>query len=221
VAGRQYWKVLDIVNYSGLTKPLSITIFNGAPGDDSSDDISTSVDLRLCSEGFLQLATLSRLRHLAVESSFIPHSVQSHPAPLFSKAVPPFPLFSKAVPPFPLLHSLHTRTTADLAWRMLSMTSRLTDLLLNIVGSDAGGATIRAATSLLPRLATLKLTFWHRSGFKANRDLAALARLDGLRVLDIRHKATADAAPTPADPEICHTSSAVCRASRASVCPRS
>jgi hypothetical protein len=32
--------------------------------------------------------------------------------------------------------------------------------------------------------------------------MAAFARLDGLRVLDIRQKATSDTAPTPADPEI-------------------
>jgi hypothetical protein len=154
VTGRQYWKVFDIVQYSRLTKPLSITIFNRAPGYDPSTDISTSVDLRMRSEAFLQLATWTRLRNLAVKSIFILHSVQPHPAPLFSDEVPPFLLF----------HLLRTRTTADLERRMLSLTSRVTDLTLDVIGPDAEGTAIRAATSLLPRLATLKLAFWHHCG---------------------------------------------------------
>jgi hypothetical protein len=37
----------------------------------------------------------------------------------------------------------------------------VTDLALNIISPDAEGTTLRAATLLLPRLATLKLAFWH------------------------------------------------------------
>jgi hypothetical protein len=196
VAGPQYWRVFDIVKFSGLTLPLSITIFNGAAprSDEPPSDIGTSADLRMCSEAFLLLATDSRIRNLAVESIFLPHSVQAHPGPVFDE-----------VPTFPFLHSLRTRTTADLAWRMLSMTPRVTELTLDVVGPDAAGTTVGAATALLPRLAVLKLTFWHRGGggFTADRDLAAVARLDALRVLDVRHAAAATTEPAaPADPEI-------------------
>jgi hypothetical protein len=192
LAGELYWRAMDILVYSGLSRLLSVTIFDDGPDQPVSlSEVAAHKDMRICSEVFYMLAYQSRIRHLTVESIFIPRSLQTYRQPLGGN---PGTSFAS-------LYGLRTRTTADLVWSMLSLMPAVRELALDVLHPDMAGAVVRAAASLLPRLQVLKLNFWHRMSWKAERDLTALGRMSELRVLEVRNRSLAGTAPSVASPQ--------------------
>ncbi len=156
---------MDILAYCGMRLLLSLTILDDRPDKGvSMSDISSREDLRISPEVFFMLAYQGRLRHLIVESIFVPLSLQSHPNPLNCN---PGPSFTG-------LYSLRTPITADLVWCMLSLMPTVKDLSLDVVDSDPASKVVHAAASLLPRLSVLKMSFWSGFDVKAERDLGGL-----------------------------------------------
>jgi hypothetical protein len=87
---------------------------------------------------------------------------------------------------FPRLRTLRTRTTVDMAPKMLSWMPQLKELALDVVDSDMKCLVARAAAALLPSLSTLELNFWRRAVLD-DQALELLGKLSRLRLLDIRH----------------------------------
>jgi hypothetical protein len=177
LASETYWKAIDILIYCGICQPLSLTIFDDRPDKSSGlSDVSSREDLRISLEAFYLLAYHGRLRHLVVESIFLPRPLESILNPCNGNRA------------FQNLYSLQTRTTADATWRMLSIMPTVRELSLDVIDSDPAGKVVGAAASLLPRLSVLKVNFWNRFNVKAERDLAILGRMSELRVLELRNK---------------------------------
>ncbi len=137
------------------------------------------------------LAYQGRIRHLRVESIFVPHSLQSYR----------HLLGDNLGMPFASLYSMRTRTTAELAGRMLSLMPSVRELALDVLHPDLAGTVVRAAAWLLPRLQVLKLNFWHRVAWTAERDLAALGSMSELKVLEVRNRWLASTTPSAASPQ--------------------
>jgi hypothetical protein len=124
------------------------------------------------------LANQGRLLRLVVETILLPnYSCSDEVTPTIKQTLT-----------FLGLRALQMRITIDMATKMLSLTTRVEELLLDVLDADSEGRVVRAAASLLPGLSVLKLSFWRR----AVVDAKALARLGNLSRLEISHNSVSD-----------------------------